>query len=284
MRWIRLLLAVVVLRAIGLSQPLITIVPTLDPEGVLLIPATDPDVASMVPRPRSEDEEALLRYAVVLRNTTSRAIIANYLRWKLTDSSGRVRPQMLTGKSFPSGSAIPPHSARFLSLESGIGVASGRPGTPRDEVKDVWEQRLQHYHAQRSIEVSIELVVFDDGTAVGPDGAGRFAKFKAWVDAERDFARTALAAGGVVSFGAKVREAREEGFEALPQDAARDNSGLLIAASTATDYSTCHRFVTAYLAAQVAEWIDKIGDDAAIARLRLITSTKYYPVVHRKGE
>lgn len=41
--------------------------------------------------------------------------------------------------------------------------------------------------------VSLDLAVLDDGPVIGPDLAGWFAKFKACLDGERDFAYSALA-------------------------------------------------------------------------------------------
>jgi hypothetical protein len=99
------------------------------------------------------------------------------------------------------------------------------------------------------------------------------------MDSEREFAQAALSDAGLMRFRQRVREALSQGLAALPPDSVRGPSGLHVAAVMATDYSTCHKFAAAYLAAQVTEWIDSFGEDAAIARLRHITGKKRYPVI-----
>jgi len=80
-----------------------------------------------------------------------------------------------------------------------------------------------------------------------------------------------------------VRIARKLGFDALPRNEARTSASLLMAAEMAGDYQTCYQFASAYFASQVAEWIDQTSEAAAADRLRLITSAKHYPPLHRKG-
>lgn len=224
----------------GSSPVSITIVSPVEKDGVLLLPASGP---------RS--------VGVVLKNATQQSIIAYCVCWKFTDSGGTVRTHVIAKRSF-NGAAIPPNGSKFLSCNSGTGVGS---------------------EAQSHIEVSLELAVFDDGTAVGPDGANVFPRFKAWVDAERDFVHLALADG---DFSLTVRNAREQGLAALPADDAKTSASLLMAAEMASDYRTCYQFASAYFASQVQEWIDKTGPIAAIERVRLTTNGKHYPTLHKK--
>ena len=234
-----------------------------------------------MPVPQSEEEAVLLRYAVVLKNTTSRAIIAYYVRWRFVDANGEVTTSGIEGKSFPSGGSIPPHGAKFLSCDSGIGLGRGRPIVMSGRVKDLWDRRLQFYPAQRSIEASVELAVFDDGTAVGPDGAGRLPILKAWMDAERDFARMALAENSAVSLRQRVQGALDQGLDALPRDQPRSIGSLSVQAAAAASYSECYKFATAWLASNVVRWINESGEDRAIDALARLTS-KSYPVLRKK--
>lgn len=267
----------------GFSQTPFTAVSPVVQDGVLLLPTSDPNSVGVVPTPRSDQEAALLKYAVVLKNTTSHTIIAYCLRWKCVDSSGVVRPHVFARRNFNTfegGAAVAPGASRLISRDAGVGNIQNPPAQA-GAVTARFEQALRYYRAQRSIEVSLDLSVFDDGTAIGPDTSGWFAKFKGWLDAERDFARLALADG---SFAQRVRDAREEGFDALAKDDARTSASLLMAAEMAGDYRTCYQFASAYFASQVQDWIDKTGPSAAIARLRLITSVKHYPTLRKKGE
>jgi len=264
-----------------LSQPFLTEVRGLDSDGVLLLRTSDPAARGAVPTPQSEQEDALLRYAVVLTNTTSHPIIAYYVHWKFTDSGGTVRHGLVKDKSFPGGNPIAPHSAKLLSLDNGIGAgAFGFSQRSQDRM----DQRLRFYHEQRGIEASLELVVLDDGTAVGPDSEGWLPHFRAWMDAERDFVHTVLAENSVMSFRQRVLDAREQGFDALPKDAPKSLTRLGGLGDWERDYSRCYQLATGFFAVQVAEWIDQTGEDAAKRRLLLITGSKHYPELRRKGQ
>ena len=73
----------------------------------------------------------------------------------------------------------------------------------------------EFYRAQRSIEISLELAVLDDGTAIGPDQEGKIALFKAWLDAERDFSKRALGVKYPEELGLMVRNIRDHAYESL---------------------------------------------------------------------
>ena len=59
-------------------------------------------------------------------------------------------------------------------------------------VENESNERLAFYEREVSIRISIETVVFVDGRLVGPDRKNWLPRWKAWIDAERDFVATML--------------------------------------------------------------------------------------------
>ena len=145
-------------------------------------------------------------------------------------------------------------------------------------------QAGEFYRAQRSIDISLELVIFDDGTAVGPDGDGKISILKAWLDAERDFSRRALDVKDPETFSSMVRNVRERGFQYLAPEYPKSRNSLYVAAELSGEYGPCYRLAMAYFADQVAGWIDQSDATSAQQRLNQITGTKQYPAIHRKGD
>jgi hypothetical protein len=163
-----------------------------------------------------------------------------------------------------------------MAYEPGVTISADKLTHP---VRDQMREATQFYRAQRSVAVSVELAVFDDGLAVGPDQDNWLPRLSAWMDAERDFSRAALSAS--VRFSEHVRGTRDRGLALLPKPPSTARSGLLAAAETASTYTACYDLAKAYFAAQVADWIEQSGERVATERLRLITGTKQYPALHR---
>jgi hypothetical protein len=159
---------------------------------------------------------------------------------------------MLTESNFPNGSAIPPNGARLLTPDSGIDVGSASTETISDQRRGLWEQRIESYLAQSSVEVSLELVVFADGTALGRDDETDSLTSKCGWMLTRVYTIRAIRCR-CDALHQSVREALNQGLEALPPDSVRDPFGLQVAAVIATDYWRCQEFAAAYLAAQVTE-------------------------------
>lgn len=188
-------------------------------------PSFDGLVATL-PNAQSEaPPEALRPFSIFIKNTGNRMVVAYQLKWEvmqadgkvLTYTQGHIIPEMLKGEDdlpgHKGGKKIRPNSVWYFSLatqpvevalrERAANEPSGR-GTSfatldsarhRDEAERAVREKdqgaslnvLAEELAQASsITVSLDGVIFDDGTFAGPDSTGFFSRVKAMIDAEHD--------------------------------------------------------------------------------------------------
>ncbi len=165
--------------------------------------------------------EALKPFSVFLKNNGKKSVIAYSVKWELTRPDGRVAaktmnyvtPWAFTGQTKPAarGHIIAPNSARFVSLvidsEAGnrelsfdgddnlTGVSLFKE---TNQLRQAQRERAQASQLEilnadlarsKGLKVSLDGAFFDDGTFVGPDTTGFFAKVKALRDARHDLLR-----------------------------------------------------------------------------------------------
>ena len=133
------------------------------------------------------DIQPLLPFCYVLQNNTDRFIIAYSTRWTLTDSSGTATTEDATWwnlSSFRGGDAIAPGASRLVSPIFRLGVASFGP--TGSALSKQLQQTLADFNRQDKVAVSLETVIFDDGTAIGTDATGAIASARAYLDGERE--------------------------------------------------------------------------------------------------
>jgi hypothetical protein len=256
-------------------------------EVVLLTQGSPEFEAAARPFADSQQARDLLPYTVLIKNVSGRDLIAYSVRLASTDSNGVTKPlQILIPRDFVTfrGSAVVTSgSSKLISFVTGL--TAPRRGNAVDPASaDRFRQTAEFYRAQHGIVISLELAIFEDGTAIGPDRDHKLPILKAWIDAERDFARAVLSVNDLGAFASEVRAIRDRGYEALPADAPRDAGGLYVAAEMSKRYTDCYRFAQAHFAAQVAQWIDQTDVNSARQRLMMITGNKQYPVIQRKGQ
>ena len=264
------------------ADPIIT-VRSLDADGIRLLPHGSSEFTAAAQTVASiEERKALLPYTVLLKNTTNRNVIAYSVRWTPTGVDGiAVKPQLLTPRNFITfrgGAAIAAGESKLVSFVDGLTLP---PEAQNPALHRRMLQAAEFYRSQRSIEISLELVILDDGTAIGPDQDGKLAILKAWVDAERDFSRQALDVKDPEAFASMVRQIRGEGFQMLGPEYPKTLNSLYLAAEISTEYEACFRFARSYFALQVTDWIDQTDVKSAQQRLSSITGTKQYPTIHR---
>jgi hypothetical protein len=181
--------------------------------------ATLPNVQSKAP------PEALRPFSIFIKNTGKRTVVAYRLKWEvmhsdgkvLTYAQGHVIPGVLKGEEdVPgrrSGKKIRPDSVWYCSLAtqpmevasresaadepsgSGTSFAALHGSQYRDEAERAVRENDQgaslniladELAQASSITVSLDGVIFDDGTFAGPDSTGFFGRVKAMLDAEHD--------------------------------------------------------------------------------------------------
>jgi len=185
------------------QSPLVSLKP-LDFSGIQIIRATDPSVqplvASALGSTPSPGLVSLLPYSVILKNDTSRTIIAYTLRVTFVDAAGRSggRTRQFfnleatsNGMEIPRGAAhlvnalmsrranrVPPLAGKS-STNGGTGPAFGF-----DEATDL----SQLLSSKAAVAIAVDLIVFDTGKVIGPNDGNTLAYLRAWVMAEREIA------------------------------------------------------------------------------------------------
>ena len=139
-------------------------------------------------------------FAVFIKNSSSRLVVAYALTWELNDEDGQnvkthtvsyAEPGILMGDEIPIGmkhtTAIEPGNVRCFSVDSKI---------ERDEVEsdDASSKQLRNIiaaHLARATDVIVSLdgVIFDDGSFIGPNRTAFIDQMRALVDAKTDLLR-----------------------------------------------------------------------------------------------
>jgi hypothetical protein len=158
--------------------------------GIWLLPATVPDFTNLVstlsPTGTASDFARVAPYSFVLQNLTAKTVIAFSVRWKRVDSAGRTtnadrlwfRLQApFGGTAIPSGG----EAAVTPTLNLGATVKAGK-----------LDQELARFVDKQSIVVSLEAIVFDDGTALGPDSNNAIPRLQSRLAAEHSVLTGAL--------------------------------------------------------------------------------------------
>ena len=140
----------------------------------------------------------ILPNSVIVNNQTDKAIVAVCVRWTLTDLEGRVTVDDMTLQTLikdrrfmadPGGAVfMSPYTALNRKIELG-------KGTRVMESTFKWPD-LNRYAGQRAINISIDSVIFEDGTIIGPDQNKTAEKLSAWLRAEKEIVDQVLSKQG----------------------------------------------------------------------------------------
>jgi hypothetical protein len=195
-------------------------------------------------------------------------------------------PQVITRWTFdspPTQEAIPPHSSRFLSVFTLL----NQPAEAIDQ--EMFDREVQQfaafYSSQSEIDISVQVVVFEGGEAIGPDEDGWIPKLQAWSDAERDLiamvSRTNESALGDAL--EKVHQIALQRLERKSQSASTP-AEFFFAAGSAVGYQPCYDLAQECFAAQLRDKVQRDGAKAAIQSVRDFAARKRYSEIRIKGE
>jgi len=255
--------------------------------NLIVVSPTDPAFEAEVSRitNRKSDKlkeqiDALKPFSVLVKNESSNFVIGYALRWDVTQADGTTishlrsytEPSTLLGrdtnKMRDMGAAIAPHSMRYVSImspvtesddglvTSGVGkdVSSQHAGQISQLAADKNETALidllsLQLARSQSLTVTLDAAIFDDGTCVGPDSGGLFARLQALVDAQNHLLRDALRG---VDQGKPVKQVFDE------MALIADQPVSLTDKSSPGDYYNYYKREFAYEALQMRA---AIGDD-----------------------
>lgn len=196
--------------------------------GVRLISPTDPSYEDEIAKlGLDEATDAAKPFSVVLKNDSRRDIIGVRIRWDSIEPDGRTTTHLqsysdtgtLLGLSpmdprdeVPGGVRLKPNKSRFISLiestgtaqRAGIGATASYVGSEEDAAK--MQQLGQDRDRQQalailatelsrsqSVTATLDAIIFDDGTVVGPDSFNYLEQLQAVVRAKRDLLEDVLA-------------------------------------------------------------------------------------------
>lgn len=152
-------------------------------KGISLVPASSSEFVntapSLTPSNAPPNISSAYPYSFILKNTTSRTIIAFGVRWTCVDGAGQSRSHDRVWSNlsnFTGGLAIASGSERLVSPVLTLG--------PNLE-SNALTKALAPFQGRQSITVSLEAVIFSDGTALGTDANNTIPRIQARIDAER---------------------------------------------------------------------------------------------------
>jgi hypothetical protein len=257
-------------------------VSSLGSAGVILLPYRHPEFDRPFGTGRAAEYDPILPYTVVIRNDTDREVIAYSVIWFCTGADGWVKKQLRTTFNFSSlrpGDNLPPHSMQIVS--SGLLDLEGGGHNPAGMMEAMNEQ-VRFFFKQAAIRISLEAVLFDDGTATGPDHGGWIDRWRAELEADQEV-MTRAAQSSMPNARDVLREFSNRALAiAKGKGEFVADVGLLpIMAERTSDYSECLDLMRGYFALKLLDDLDKSGE-SALLQVRSTLKSKRYPSVHRK--
>ena len=162
--------------------------------GFSIIASDDPTYETELQRlglGANVDALAAKPFSAILKNASSRSVVAFALQWTIADASGNTVSRDF---SYIQPSAL--LDGGKAKRESAPVEHQIRPGTSRLVTVNGMARNVEELHdlaAQPFVGtvkgIDLDLAIFDDGEAVGPNELGLMERFTAFVNAEQDLMR-----------------------------------------------------------------------------------------------
>jgi hypothetical protein len=264
----------------------------LPEHGLIIISPTDPSfrgkMSALLRGESGISLETIEPFSLFVKNTGDLTVVGYELKWDLTNPEGKtvtyrnssINPGTLLGFVEPGsddaklGQVIKPHSTRYFSplvaldLEGGNSGILGTVGNfPNSATANQAQQALRDKNQiaffralsstlseYSSLTVSIDWAIFEDGSFVGPDTSGFFAKFEAHRNAKYDL---------LYEIARDIKQGRplDEVYNKVKVRADKPRP-IMSPASTPTDY---YNFFQKIYAEEVLSMRNAQGDSNAIA-------------------
>jgi len=278
----------------------------LSEHSLFLVAATDPSFDAQLAKLGVRTDQVLPRsvdvtrpFSVIIRNQSSRDVIAYRLRWDVIQPDGTLTTQLTTyaepdalmggsRSGLPDmGAAISAGSARYVSLaglESQTAtMAMGGSSLPTSDLNAIQEIAAQKNQVAlldflrnklakaQSLTVTLDVAIFDDGRFVGPDSFNYFAQMRAEIDAKQDLLRDAL-------FAAQQNKPLERVYDSA-ETIANEPEMFIGPDSSQADYYKFYKreFAREFLRMRVSSRDDKTAVWLATSRLY-----KQWPTLRKK--
>lgn len=234
--------------------------------GIHLLRGGDPLFMASLPADLPATSDVLLPYSAMINNEGEREIFAYSVRWTCTAPNGNVVVQESTVYDLSTLRGVAPHTRQLVPGNS----------TTRDE--DQIGRLADFYRHQESIEISLDAVVFEDGSTEGLDTGQHIPRIKAWVDAERDLSQEVQSATSTTELTESLTKLRDDGLAQLTTPALQ-RQGLGLAANRTPSYRGAYKLAKGYFAQQMLGKIQKDGPAIAVAAVQGMASRKRWPEI-----
>lgn len=196
--------------------------------GLTLLSSQDHDferlLTTVLGNETTPETDSLKPYTVVLRNNSTKTLVAYSLRWEYTNPEGRrihvdysdgEITRLLDGATrkptteySKAGPTLEPHSFVIVTPSMALKTNSGSRERASDPAyKNVLQRLNSRFSQGRDISVTVDGAVFEDGTFVGQNATHLFEKFGAELRAEQKLIEeVVLAAQQNRNMGDVVRE------------------------------------------------------------------------------
>jgi hypothetical protein len=261
----------------------------LDDAGLTVVDATSPsfmtEVEKVIDSNMAKQASSVLPYSVVIKNNTGRYVWGFTVLYTFPDSKAPSgNPHRMVISPSPGGPAVEsgmlaPGSTYLITPVSGLIASSGdiagnRKVVPHRRGEDLDSEihkfNSSHGSGRERIEVSVDAVVFEDGTLVGPDEGKLMSRVNSKIRANKDLA-DALGNLRGQELQAKLSFYRENGLqENLEPSAANSRSNIEIVASS-------YYITVRGNAASLLNILQSQGEPAVLQELEKMRSTKWFP-------
>jgi hypothetical protein len=219
-------------------------------------------VGASVPQTVSDALKPLLPYSVVLRNDSTKAVIAYTVSWTTIDKTGKRNTDYRTVWDINAfKSLIPPNSAGLVTI---VGPQSAHSISHNSELTSEIAAEANRFQIQDSVAISLEAVMLEDGTASGPDPSLSIPQLKARIRSEHDLF------GAVLNMDPDSVVAWLEGIK----DSVKPGSSLDLSKDP---YAEWYRFYQARLASRLSKIATEDGILAMLASAHSTLDANRYP-------
>ena len=177
------------------TMPAVTVsAANINVPGITLVAYSSPQfeslVAASVPGNLEGALWGVMPFSVFLRNETNKAVIAYTVSWTLVDNAGQRYVHYGTVcDAIALKGLIAPHGDGLVTI---LGAVSASSSDDPQLLREVAEF-AQWLNEQATVSIALDVVVFEDGAAAGPDPSLSMSQIKARLRSEYDLYKSVVA-------------------------------------------------------------------------------------------
>jgi len=158
--------------------------------GITVVRYSSPEFAALVKTIVSSTVapaiEPLLPYSILIRNGSSKPVIAHAVRWAYVDPEGEEDTDTYVLVNLPSLTPVISPGAVSLATVLGHVAYAGVVGNQVVLVRPEIAEAVQTFRSKASVAIFLDAVVFDDATKIGIDTGYTLALLRTYLKAEYD--------------------------------------------------------------------------------------------------